>query len=134
MDVVDIVGRVLFAFVFWQNGYRQLANRAGSVAYAKSFGAPSPEISVPVTGVLMLAGGTLLVLGVWPDLAVLALAVFLVSAAFVAHRYWKETDFGMRAGQEAQFMKNIALAGACLVMFVYFNQYEDWAGLGSTLF
>jgi hypothetical protein len=42
MDVVDVVGRVLFAFVFWQNGYRQLANRAGSVAYAKSFGAPSP--------------------------------------------------------------------------------------------
>ena len=134
MDVVDIVGRVLFALVFWQNGYRQLANRAGSVAYARSFGAPYPEISVPVTGVVMLAGGTLLVLGVWPDLAVLALALFLVSAAFVAHRYWKETDFGMRAGQEAQFMKNIALAGACLVMFVYFNQYEDWAGLGSTLF
>src|ERR1700754_3986116 len=131
MDVVDIVGRVLFALVFWQNGYRQLANRAGSVAYARSFGAPYPEISVPVTGVVMLAGGTLLVLGVWPDLAVLALAVFLVSAAFVAHRYWKETDFGMRAGQEAQFMKNIALAGACLVMFVYFNQYKDWAGLGS---
>jgi hypothetical protein len=40
----------------------------------------------------------------------------------------------MRAGQEAQFMKNIALAGACLVMFVYFNQYEDFPGLGSTLF
>jgi putative oxidoreductase len=134
MDVVDIVGRVLFALVFWQNGYRQLAHRANSVAYAKSFGAPYPEVSVPVTGVIMLAGGTLLVLGVWPDLAVLALAAFLLAAAFVAHRYWEETDFGMRAGQEAQFMKNIAMAGACLVMFVYFNQYEDWPGLGSTLF
>ena len=134
MDVVDIVGRILFALVFFQNGYRQLAHRANSVAYAKSFGAPSPEISVPVTGVVMLAGGALLVLGIWPDLAVLALAVFLVSAALVAHRYWEETDFGMRAGQEAQFMKNIAMTGACLVMFVYFNQYEDWPGLGSTLF
>ena len=134
MDVVDVVGRVLFALVFWQNGYRQLAHRANSVAYARSFGAPAPEISVPVTGVVMLAGGTLLVLGIWPDLAVLALAGFVLSAAFVAHRYWELEDFGMRAGQEAQFMKNVALAGACLVMFVYFNQYEDWPGLGSTLF
>lgn len=135
MDVVDVVGRVLFAFVFWQNGYRQLAHRANSVAYAKSFGAPYPEFSVPFTGVVMLTGGTLLVLGVWPDLAVLALAAFLVTAAFVAHRYWEETDFGMRAGQEAQFMKNIALAGACLVMFAVFNQFgDDLPGLAGPLF
>jgi putative oxidoreductase len=135
MDVVDVVGRVLFAFVFWQNGYRQLAHRAGSVAYAKSFGAPAPELSVPVTGVVMLLGGTMLVLGVWPDLAVLALAAFLVSAAFVAHRYWKETDFGMRAGQEAHFYKNIALAGGCLVMFAVFVDYGDsLPGLTGPLF
>jgi putative oxidoreductase len=134
MDVVDIVGRVLFALVFFQNGYRQLAHREGSVAYAKSFGAPYPEVSVPVTGVVMLAGGALLVLGVWPDLAVIALALFLVSAAFVAHRYWEETDLGMRAGQEAHFMKNIALAGACLVMFAFFQQFNDLPGLGGTLF
>jgi putative oxidoreductase len=135
MDVVDIVGRILFALVFWQNGYRQLAHREGSVAYAKSFGAPYPELSVPVTGVVMLAGGTLLVLGVWPDLAVVALAAFLVAAALVAHRYWEETDFGMRAGQEAQFMKNLALAGACLVMLAVFNEFGDaLPGLGGPLF
>jgi putative oxidoreductase len=135
MDVVDIAGRVLFALVFWQNGYRQLANRAGSVAYAKSFGAPNPEVSVPVTGVVMLAGGALLVLGIWPDLAVLALAAFVVAAALVAHRYWEETDFGMRAGQEAQFMKNIALAGACLFMFAIFNRFgDDLPGLTGPLF
>ena len=31
------------------------------------------------------------------------------AAAFIAHRYWEHGDFGMRAGQEAQFMKNIAM-------------------------
>ena len=135
MDVVDIVGRVLFALVFWQNGYRQLAHRANSIAYAKSFGAPFPEISVPVTGVIMLVGGTLVVLGVWADLAALALAAFLVAAALVAHRYWLETDFGMRAGQEAQFMKNIALAGASLFMFAVFADFgDDLPGLGGPLF
>jgi putative oxidoreductase len=125
MDVVDIVGRVLFALVFWQNGYRQLAQRANMVAYAQSFGAPYPALSVPVTGVVMLLGGTMLVLGVWPDLASLMLFLFLVAAAFIAHRYWEHEDFAMRAGQEAQFMKNIAMAGACLVFFAAFQQFGD---------
>jgi uncharacterized membrane protein YphA (DoxX/SURF4 family) len=125
MDVIDIAGRVLFALVFWQNGYRQLAQRANMVAYAKSFGAPFPEFSVPFTGVVMLAGGTMLVLGVWPDVAALALGAFLVAAAFIAHRYWEHEDFAMRAGQEAQFMKNIAMAGACLVFFAVYAQFDD---------
>ncbi len=125
MDIIDIVGRFLFALVFWQNGYRQLAQRKSMIAYAQSFGAPAPAISVPVTGVIMLLGGTMLVLGIWPDLAALMLFAFLIAAAFVAHRYWEHEDFGMRAGQEAQFMKNIALAGACLVFFAVYAQFDD---------
>jgi uncharacterized membrane protein YphA (DoxX/SURF4 family) len=125
MDVIDLIGRVLFALVFWQNGYRQLAQRQNMVAYAQSFGAPAPAISVPVTGVVMLLGGTMLVLGVWPDIAAIALFLFLVAAAFIAHRYWEHEDFGMRAGQEAQFMKNIAMAGACLVFLAVYSQFDE---------
>ena len=93
------------------------------IAYAQSFGAPAPAISVPVTGVVMLLGGTMLVLGIWPTCRVLFL--FLVAAAFIAHRYWEHEDFGMRAGQEAQFMKNIALAGACLVFLAVYRQFDE---------
>jgi putative oxidoreductase len=125
MDIIDLVGRFLFALVFWQNGWRQLAQRTNMIAYAKSFGAPFPEFSVPFTGVVMLAGGTMLVLGVWPDVAAIALFLFLVSAAFIAHRYWEHEDFGMRAGQEAQFMKNIAMAGACLVFLAVYRQFDE---------
>ena len=73
----------------------------------------------------MLLGGTMLVLGVWPDVAAIALFLFLVAAAFIAHRYWEHEDFGMRAGQEAQFMKNIALAGACLVFLAVYRQFDE---------
>ena len=31
----------------------------------------------------------------------------------------------MRAGQEAQFMKNIALAGACLVFLAVYRQFDE---------
>ncbi len=131
MDVVDFVGRVVFAFLFVQNGYAHLRNRAGMVAFARSFGTPYPEFSVPFTGVLMLACAALIVLGVWVDLAAWLLAVFLVAAALLAHRYWEESDYGMRAAQQAQFMKNMALAGACLFLGALFNQFSD--GMSITL-
>jgi hypothetical protein len=31
----------------------------------------------------------------------------------------------MRAGQEAQFMKNIAMAGACLVFLAVYSQFDE---------
>jgi uncharacterized membrane protein YphA (DoxX/SURF4 family) len=65
------------------------------------------------------------VLGIWPDVAAIALFLFLVAAAFIAHRYWEHEDFGMRAGQEAQFMKNIAMAGACLVFLAVYRQFDE---------
>jgi uncharacterized membrane protein YphA (DoxX/SURF4 family) len=125
MDVVDIVGRVLFALVFWRNGYVHLRHRAGTVEFSKTFGTPSPELSVPGTGVLMLVCGTAVVLGIWPDLAALLLAIFLVTAALLAHRFWEADDYGFRAVQEAQFLKNIALAGACLFMIAVFSEFGD---------
>jgi putative oxidoreductase len=135
MDVIDIVGRVLFAAVFWRNGYVHLRHRAGTVEFSKSFGTPYPSFSVPFTGVLMLVCGTLFVLGIWADLAALLLAAFLLTAGLLAHRFWQETDYGMRAAQEAQFMKNLALAGACLVFLAWFSEFgDDVPSVGGPLF
>jgi putative oxidoreductase len=82
-----------------------------------------------LTGVLMLVCGTLVAIGLWADLAALLLAIFLVMAAFYAHAYWKETDPMTRAGQEAHFWKNIALAGACLFLLALFQQFHDGMSL-----
>jgi putative oxidoreductase len=131
MDVVDFVGRVLFGILFLQNGYFHIRHRAGMVGFAKSFGTPMAEISVPATGVLMLVGGTLIILGVWVDLACFALFLFVVAAGLFAHRYWEEADYPTRAAQQAQFMKNMAIAGACLFLAALFNQFSD--GMSITL-
>ena len=117
MDVIELVGRIVFAGIFLDYGFTHLRQRVGMIAFAKSFNAPAPEITVPLSGLMMLLGGLAIALGVWPDVGALLIILFLAPAAFVAHRYWEETDMGMRGAQRAQFWKNISLIGAALFIF-----------------
>ncbi len=135
LDVVDLVGRLLFAAVFFINGWAQVARRDVLVGVGQAIGAPRPDLTVPISGVLMLVSATLIALGVWADLGALLLFLFLPYAAFLAHAYWKESAPGMRAAQSAQFWKNIALAGAALVLLaMYADGREFDLALGSGLF
>jgi putative oxidoreductase len=65
-------------------------------------------------------GALSVALGIWGDLGSLALAAFLVVAAFVFHPFWKESDPQAAATEQAQFMKNLALVGTSIVLFVIF--------------
>jgi putative oxidoreductase len=117
MEVVEVIGRVVFALIFLDYGSTHLRQRAAMVAFARSFNAPAPEITVPLSGVMMTLGGLAIALGVWPDVGALLIILFLLPAAFTAHAYWRESDPGMQAAQRAQFWKNISLAGAALFIF-----------------
>ncbi len=67
----------------------------------------------------MLLGGGILILVRWHSIVgAAALVVFLVSAAFTIHNYWTLTDPMMKAGERAQFWKNITLAAAAVLYAV----------------
>jgi putative oxidoreductase len=125
MDVVDLVGRILFALLFLDNGWAHLAKREQMVPFGRSLGAPMAHISVPFTGAMMVVGGVLIILGVWADLGALLLVVFLPAAGYLGHPYWRDTDPMMRAAQKAQFWKNISLAGAALFFLYTFYEFGD---------
>jgi putative oxidoreductase len=44
---------------------------------------------VPLSGAMLLAGGLLIAIGLWPDLGALLLAAFLLPVAYYMHAYWK---------------------------------------------
>jgi putative oxidoreductase len=83
-------------------------------AYARSAKVPAAEAAVVLTGLMLLAGGLSLLLGVHPRIGAGLLFVFLVVVAFWMHPYWRVQDPMQRAGQDAQFWKNLTLAGAML--------------------
>jgi putative oxidoreductase len=130
MDWVLLIGRILFASIFIASGITaHLVQRKASAAYARSLGAPAPELLTPLSGIAIIVAGVMIVLGVWVDLAALVIIAFLLSIAYFMHAFWKIDDPQMRAIQMSQFMKNIALVGGALVLFYLFIEFGEDIGL-----
>ena len=125
MDLVELIGRLLFVTMFVNSGVTHIRHRETMVAYARSTGGPAPEVLVPATGVMILAGGILIALGVFADLGALLIAAFLVPVAYYMHAFWRIDDAMMRANQHAHFMKNMSLAGAAIALFALYQQFAD---------
>lgn len=115
-DEAFLIGRILFSLVFIRSGMNHLLRTDASAGYAAYKKVPRARAMVLVTGVLMLAGAVAVILGIWLDLAALGLSLFVLVAAFVMHRFWEESDPQARAAEESQFMKNIAIVGAGIVL------------------
>jgi putative oxidoreductase len=128
MDVwqlAQFLARLLFCLLFLKSGYAHLVNVKPMAGYAKAVGnVPMPEVMVLVSGVMLLAGGLSLLVGYHPRIGGMLLVLFLVPAAFLMHPYWKQTDPMARAGDAAQFWKNISLAGAAL--FIAADPHWPW--------
>ena len=133
MDVVFLVGRVLFALIFVASGFMaHLAQAREMAEYARSQGAPAPGLMVPLSGVVIIVGGLSVALGIYADLGALLLAGFAFSVGFFMHAFWREQDPQMQQNQMAHFLKNMALVGGALVLFYALNQLQADAGLSIT--
>lgn len=116
MDVIVLIGRILFCALFLGSGVGHLMQRNQMAQYAGSKGVPAPEVFVPLTGVQMLVGGLMVLLGIWADLGLLILIAFLVPTALLMHAFWP-LEGQERSAEQAHFMKNIALSGAAFALF-----------------
>jgi uncharacterized membrane protein YphA (DoxX/SURF4 family) len=130
MDWVLLIGRVLFAAIFISSGLVfHLGKRRMAVDLSRAKGAPMPEVTVPLTGVLIAVAGVMIVIGLWVDLAALVIAAFLFSTAYFMHAFWKVEDPMERVGEQTHFQKDLALAGAALGIFYLFQQFGDAIGI-----
>ncbi|NUT50608.1 MAG: DoxX family protein [Saccharothrix sp.] len=131
MDFIALIGRVLFVFLFFGSAMGHLTKTEAMAGYAASKGVPSAKAATLGSGVLMVVGGLMLLLGVWADLGALLLVLFLLPTAFLMHNYWKETDAQAKQQEMIQFNKDVSLAGGALMFFgVYAGPGSD---LGLTL-
>jgi putative oxidoreductase len=115
--IVLLIGRVVFSFFFILSGFNHLTKLSMMSAYAGSAGVPAPTVAVAVTGLMLLAGGLSVLLGLRPKLGAALLVVFLVPTAIIIHKFWGIADPMMAANQFAHFWKNIALAGGALMIY-----------------
>ena len=127
MDVLFLIGRILFGLLFVSSGFMAHLGEGGKQAreYARSLGAPSPDLLVPLSGIVIIAGGLMIALGLWADLGALLVIGFLAGITPIMHAFWKIDDPQMQQIQSAMFFKNLALAGAALIIFYVYNQGQD---------
>jgi uncharacterized membrane protein YphA (DoxX/SURF4 family) len=128
MDVVFLIARILFCFLFLGSAFGHLTQADAMAGYAQSRGLPAAKPAVLASGVLILVGALLVLLGVWGDLGALLLVLFLVPTAVLMHGFWKETDPMAKQMEMVQFNKDVALAGGALAFFVVFH-----GGIGLTV-
>ena len=120
---VLLVGRVVFAFFFLYSGFNHLTKLSMYSQYAGASGVPAPTLLTAVSGLMLLAGGLSVLLGVQVRVGVSLIAIFLITAAFTVHKFWSIADPMMAANQAAQFWKNVTLTGACLMIFGFVTMY-----------
>jgi putative oxidoreductase len=132
MDVIVLIGRILFVYVFLTSGYSHFANRKMMAPYAAAKGVPAAMPATIAGGVLLVAGGLSVLLGIWADLGALLLFIFLAPTAVLMHGFWKETDAQAKMTETVQFSKDLGLAGAALMLFAFFSFAGDDLGLTIT--
>jgi uncharacterized membrane protein YphA (DoxX/SURF4 family) len=124
MELLFLLGRIIFGGYFVMMGMNHFMKNAMMAQYAASKGVPSAKMAVYVTGLLLIFGGAGILLGVYTQLAVLLLAVFLIPVSFKMHNFWAIKDPMANMADMVNFMKNTALLGAALMTLAI---PEPWA-------
>lgn len=132
MDVVALIGRILFVLLFLGSGVAHVMKTDAMAGYAASKGVPQAKLATIGSGVLMLVGALMVLLGIYADLGALLLVLFLVPTAIIMHAFWKETDPATKQLEMISFQKDISLAGAALIILALYSQLGDNLGLTIT--
>ncbi|MDH4115996.1 MAG: DoxX family protein [Acidimicrobiia bacterium] len=122
MDVILIIGRVLYALIFLGSGIGgHFMQTAGTAGYAQSRGLKNAESLVRISGVGLVAIAIGIALGVWIDVAALGAIAYLLITNVLIHHFWSDSDM-LQQLEMTNFMKNLSMVGGALVIFALADQ------------
>jgi len=110
---VLLAGRVLMALLFAYFGYLKLMNFGGSVGYFTKWEFPMPQAAAVLAVIFELGGGLLLIVGWKTRWVAWLLALYVVIATAVAHRFWSY-EAAQAFNQTSHFFKNVSIIGGLL--------------------
>ncbi len=114
MKYLVLLGRILYSAIFLMSGPGHFTQK--SIGYAAAQGVPLASLAVPFSGALAIIGGLSILLGYKAKYGAWLLVLFLIPVTFMMHRFWGVADPMMAMMQQVNFMKNIAMLGAALLI------------------
>jgi len=112
------IGRILLSLIFLVSGFSKITGWSAGQAFIASKGLPLPALMLAGAIVVELAAGILLLIGFKARWAALALSLYLVPVTLLFHNFWSFAG-PERQMQMINFLKNLALMGGLLQVFVY---------------
>jgi putative oxidoreductase len=115
--------RVLLSLVFFANGFGIIPQGLAAKELA-DHGAPAALVPLLMFAArtIEILGGFGLMLGIYPQIAAIAIIAFLIPATLVAHEFWQAVGTPAFAPQLLQFLKNTAMTGGLLLIAAMPNQ------------
>lgn len=118
MEYLFVVGRILYGGYFLKAGLNHFQSLQVLSGYAGMKGVPAPKLAVMFSGLLILLGGTSVLLGVYPSIGLGLIVLFLVPVSLMMHTFWSDADPNMKMNNQVNFEKNFALVGAALMLLM----------------
>ena len=110
-SLADLLGRFFISAIFIFAGFGKITGYASTQAYMEATGVPGQIL--PLVILVELGGGLAILLGLLTRWAALALAGFSLVSALLFHANFADQV------QSIMFMKNVAMAGGFLFLFVH---------------
>ena len=111
MHILEVIGRIFLSALFLFNGIAKIFDYEGTIEYMENFEVPGYLISPAI--IIEILFPILLIIGYKTRLSAIVLASFTILLAVIFH-----TDFSNQM-QLTQFLKNFAIAGGFIMIFVY---------------
>ncbi len=117
-DVLDLVGRILIAFIFLYEAYDSIAffkqNKQTMTDYGITW---NQDLLLYGSIFLLLLGGILILLGYRVSIGAFCLLLYWIPLTFILYSWWNDPE-AVRRINSLMFMKNMAIAGGLLMLFV----------------
>ena len=110
MNVIEVLGRIFLSTIFIINGIGKIFHYEGTIQYMENFNVPG-NLIIPAI-IVEIVFPILLIIGYQTRFSALILSLFTLTLAIIFH-----TDFSDQM-QLISFLKNIAIAGGFLIIFV----------------
>ncbi|MEM1322233.1 MAG: DoxX family protein [Bacteroidota bacterium] len=117
-DVIDLIARILIAFIFLFEAYDATVYFNSNKAEMTSYGLTWNQDLLLVGAIfILILGGVLVLIGYRSSFGALLLLLYWIPLTFIVHSWWNDPE-EIRRAQSFEFMKNIAIMGGLLMIWV----------------
>ncbi|MEO7174756.1 MAG: DoxX family protein [Saprospiraceae bacterium] len=117
-DIVDLIARVLLSFIFIFDAIDSIKFRESTIQQMAEYGLTwNPHFLLNLGIGCLILGGLMLLLGYRSSFGAFLLLLYWVPVTVIVHSYWNE-PLNLQREQSLHFMKNLAITGGLLLVYV----------------